>query len=223
MNGSDVDGGCPQECVGEESGIRRCDCMGTSKESTITGVLIDGMIPTIDTSQRGNWASQLFTVQASIPSYALGFRFQNLITLEEVELYVFYCFVWQIGATTVNVYDSTTYPSFIRTAPSVGSVNITSDMQNCEALTRVSIPLQTTLKVSSYFIEFTNPTQIHWLYIAEVRFSDQPIPTKTTATYDSTDPVIEPSNSGMLFSRTINNNEVIIETYSIDYKPQTVW
>ena len=66
MNGSDADGGCPQECVGEASGIRRCDCMGTSREGTITGVLIDGMIPTIDTSQRGNWTFQLFTVQGSM-------------------------------------------------------------------------------------------------------------------------------------------------------------
>ena len=170
--------------------------MGTSSEGTITGVLIDGMIPTIDTSQRGNWASQLFTVQRSTTSYALGFKFQSHVVLQEVELYVLYCPAWQIGATTINVYDSVTYPSFIRTAPSVGSVTLTSNMQNCENLTRVSIPLQTTLRVSSYFIEFTNPTLINWLHIAEVRFCDQPISTVTTATYDPTDPVIEPSNPG---------------------------
>ena len=52
--------------MGEASGIRRFDCMGTSREGTITGVLIYGMIPTIDTSQRGNWASQLFTIQTSL-------------------------------------------------------------------------------------------------------------------------------------------------------------
>ena len=46
MNGSDDDGRCPRECVGEASGIWRCDCMGTEREGTITGVLIDGMIPT---------------------------------------------------------------------------------------------------------------------------------------------------------------------------------
>ena len=161
MNGSDADGGCPQECVGDASGIRRCDCMGTSREGNITGVLIDGMIPTIDTSQRGNWASQLFTVQASMTSYALGFRLQSRVKLQAVELYVLYCPAWQIGAMTVNVYDSATYPSFTRTAPSVGSVILTSKMQNCESLTRVSIPLQTTIRVSSYFIEFTNPTQVH--------------------------------------------------------------
>ena len=64
MNGSDADGGCPQECVGEASGIRRCECIGTASEGTVTGMLIDGMIPTIDTSQRGNWASQMFIVQS---------------------------------------------------------------------------------------------------------------------------------------------------------------
>ena len=75
VNESDADGGCPQECVGEASGIRRCDCIGTASEGTITGVLIDWVMPTIDTSQRGNWASQLFIVQASMTSYSLGFRF----------------------------------------------------------------------------------------------------------------------------------------------------
>ena len=192
MNGSDADGGCPQECVGEASGIKRCGCMGTASEGTITGVLIDGIIPTIDTSQRGNWASQLFTVQASMINYTLGFGLQSRVALQEVELYVLYCPAWQIGATTINVYDSTTYPSFTRSAPSVGSVTLTSNMQKCESLTRVSIPLQTTLRVSSYFIEFTNPTQIHWLHIAEVRFSDQPIPTVTTD--GPTDPITEPSS-----------------------------
>ena len=126
-------------------------------------------------------------------SYALGFRFQShVVALQEVELYVLYCPAWQIGAMTVNVYDSESYPSFIRTAPSVGSVNLTSNMQNCESLTRVSIPLKTTLRISSYFIEFTNPTQVHWLHIAEVRFSDQPISTVTTD--GPTDPITEPSS-----------------------------
>ena len=166
--------------------------MGTPSEGTITGVLIDGMIPTIDTSQRGSWASQLFTIQASMTSYALGFRFQSRVTLQEVELYVLYCPAWQIGANTINVYDSTTF-NFIRAAPSVGSMNLTSNMQNCESLSRVSIPLQTTLRVSIYFIEFTNPTLIHWLHIAEVRFNDQPISTVTTD--GPTDPITEPSSS----------------------------
>ena len=182
MNGSDADGGCPQECVGEANGVRRCACIGTAREVNITGVFIDGVIPTIDTSQRGNWASQLFTIQASMTSYALGFRFQSCVALQEVELYVLYCPAWQIGATTINVYNSTTYPSFTRAAPSVGSVTLTINMQNCENLTRVSIPLQTTLTVSSYFIEFTNPTQVNWLHIAEVIFSDQPISNSTIAT-----------------------------------------
>ena len=169
--------------------------MGTSSEGTITGVLIDGMIPTIDTSQRGNWAYQLFTIQASMTSYTLGFRFQNRVALQEVELYVLYCPAWQIGATTINVYDSTTYPIFIRAAPSVGSVNLTRNMQNCESLTKVSVSLQTTLRVSSYFIEFINPTLIHWLHIAEVRFSDQPISTTTATSESPTVPITESSSS----------------------------
>ena len=171
--------------------------MGTASEGTIAGVLIDGMIPTIDTSQRGNWASQLFIIQGSMTSYTLGFRFQDRVALQEVELYVLYCPAWQIGATTINVYDSASYPSFIRGPPSVGSVTLTSNMQNCENLTRVSIPLQTSLRVSSYFIEFTNPTLINWLHIAEVRFSDQPI---STTSESPTVPITQSSSSKIFIS-----------------------
>ena len=38
--------------------INGCDCPGTGPAS---GVLIDGVIPSIDTSQQG-WARELFTV-----------------------------------------------------------------------------------------------------------------------------------------------------------------
>ena len=37
VNGSDADGGCLQECVGEASGIRRCDCIGKSLEYLLMG------------------------------------------------------------------------------------------------------------------------------------------------------------------------------------------
>ena len=137
--------------------------MGTSREGTITGVLIDGMIPTIDTSQRGNWTSQLFTIQTV---YILGFRFQSHVALQEVEMYVLLLSMYMTSHHT---------QASLEQHLVCGSMKLTSNMQNCENLTRVSIPLQTTFRVSSYFIEFTNPMQVHRLYIAEVRFSDQSI------------------------------------------------
>ena len=49
---------------------------------------------------------------------------------------------------------------------------VTSDMQNCTSLTRVSIPLQMATSTSSYFIEINSVSErIEWVHIAEVRFN----------------------------------------------------
>jgi hypothetical protein len=175
--------------VGVSSGITTCDCgtvNTTIGEESITGVLIDGVIPTsIDTLGERNaagdlvWASPLFTVRGSADTVTLGFRFPASVVLREVELYLFHCPAWGIGAERVIIHNGASFPQFI--SSSIGSVTLTSDMENCTSLTRVSIPLTT-----SYFIEFTNISgdQIEWVHIGEVRFSDQS--TTTTATTNPT-------------------------------------
>ncbi len=46
VNGSDPDGGCPTGCVGVVSGIKRCNCAGTT-DVTDPGFLVDGIVPAI--------------------------------------------------------------------------------------------------------------------------------------------------------------------------------
>ena len=62
VNGSSSTGGCqPGSCVMmpiSSTTINGCDCPGTDP---VSGVLIDGVIPSIDTTQQ-RWASELFTV-----------------------------------------------------------------------------------------------------------------------------------------------------------------
>ena len=63
-------------------------------------------------------------------------------------------------------------------------MTLTSDRQNCDSLTRVSIPLETR-STSIYFIEFHNPSGavIQWVHVAEVRFSDQPLSIATAIAF----------------------------------------
>ena len=180
MNGSDATGGCPHACVQIMSTNTYCDCAGTAGAGTFTGVIIDGVVPTLDTSQRGTWATQLFTVRGNTRNIRIGFQFQNAVVLREVELYLFYCPSWNIGGspvgtTTINIYNALVFPTFIDSfGGSVGSVTLTNDMANCESLTRVSIPLQGARSTLFYFIEFTNSQHsMEWTHIAGVRFSDE--------------------------------------------------
>ncbi len=154
VNGSDPNGGCPTDCVGVVSGIKRCDCAGT-RDVTETGFLVDGVVPAINGSQSGGtWASQLYTISAALTTTRIGFRFQNSVALREVELYIFFCPAWNIGTATITISTSVSFPTFIQ-LESVGSVTLTSAMVDCVSLTRINIPIQVTMgSTSSYFIEF---------------------------------------------------------------------
>ena len=137
------------------------------------------MVPTIDTSERNSvdefvWAAPLLTVNTSTGSVTLGFKFQTRVVPCEVELYVFHCPAWGIGAENIRIHNGATFPQFILTFSSRGTILVTSDMQDCTSLTRVSIPLQMANNTSSYFIEINSVSgTIEWVHIAEVRFSDQ--------------------------------------------------
>ena len=194
MNGSNANGDCPTECVVLSSGISTCDCTDSAlgEEAITASVLIDGVVPTIDTSERSSadefvWAAPLLTVRASTGSVTLGFRFQTRVVLCEVELYVFHCPAWGIGTEDIAIHNGPTFPQFISGSPSRGRVILTSDMQNCTSLTRVSIPLQMATNTSSYFIGINSLLgTIEWVHIAEVRFSDQ-----CDSTMALTDPTTE--------------------------------
>ena len=59
VNGSSSTGGCqPEGCVM----FFGCGCTGNTP---VSGVLIDGVIPSIDITQCGTWASELFVVNRS--------------------------------------------------------------------------------------------------------------------------------------------------------------
>ena len=187
VNGSNANGDCPTECVVLSADINTCNCTDTTLGAeAITGsVLIDGVVPTIDTSERNSadefvWAAPLFT--ASTGSVTLGFMFETRVVLCEVELYVFHCPAWGIGSEDITIHNGQNFPQFIQGIfPSRGRVLLSSDMQNCTSLTRVSIPLQMATSTASYFIEINSISgTIEWVHIAEVRFSDQCDLTDTT-------------------------------------------
>ncbi len=179
VNGSDLNGGCPTECVGVINGI---DCADT-RDVTETGFLVDGMVPTINVSQSGGtWAFPLYTISGAMTTTRIGFKLQNSVALREVELYIFFCPAWDIGSATITISTSVSFPTFIQ-LESAGSVTLTSAMQDCVSLTRINIPIQVTIgSTISYFIEFTDLMTSRGIYIGEVRFSDEPIPTTASPT-----------------------------------------
>ena len=173
--------------------INGCDCPGTTPAS---GVLIDGDIPSIDATQSGTWASQLFVVNRNGQnSVMIGFQFNDPFFLRDVQVTYFDCPIWGAGVSTINVYSSFTFPVFYPAASTnIGALSLISDIfYNCTTLRIISIPHQLTESANNYFIEFSfaggsSVNQLNWLHLGEIRFSDVALtpPTTTTTTFTTT-------------------------------------
>ena len=182
VNGSSSTGGCqPEDCVMipySGSNVNGCDCPGTTP---VSGVLTDGVIPSINTTQSGTWASELFVVNRNMQdSFVIGFQFSDTINLRNVEISYLDCPIWGTGLSAVNVYSSFVFPTFSSAASTnIGILSLTNDLiASCTSLGAISIPLQPTTSTEIYFIEFTfvgsltSAHPINWLHLAEIRFND---------------------------------------------------
>ena len=181
VNGSSNTGSCqPESCVMipySGSNINGCDCPGNTP---VSGVIIDGVIPSIDTKQNGTWASELFTVNRNgQDSIIIGFDFLSEFGIRGIEIVIFHCPVQGIGITGVKVYSSFNFPAFISAASTLLVAHSSPPSDNCQSLSTISIPVQSPMALFSYFIEFlftggSSVHQLNWLYLGEIRFSDAP-------------------------------------------------
>ena len=180
MDGSSSTGGCqPESCVMmpiSGTTINGCDCPGTTG---INGTLIDEIIPSIDTAQRGTWARELFTVNRNgQDSIIIGFAFSSQFSLRTTEIALFHCPIQGIGITGIDVYSSFNFPAFIGTASTPLVTHSSPPSDNCQSLSTISIPLQPPMAASNnYFVEFlftggVSVHQLNWLYLGEISFSD---------------------------------------------------
>ena len=219
VKGSSSTGGCEEHCVMmpiSGTTINGCDCPGTNPAS---GVLIDGDIPSIDTTQRGTWASELFVVNRTGQNFIMiGFQFQVLsdFILRRIEIAIFHCPVQGIGITGVSIYSSSVFPNFNSAASTLLVTHSSPPSDNCQSLSTISIPVQSMDSSDIYFVEFlltggSSVYQLSWLYLGEIRFSDVEIPSFTTTT------TTEYVSSVILNERqTTTNDGGILTTHVMD-------
>ena len=164
--------------------VNGCDC---PTNIPVSGVLIDGVIPSIDMTQHGTWASELFVVNRNgQESFLIGFEFSSSFLLRHVETTYFDCLLLGTTFSTVNVYSSNIYPNFLSVASAnIGTFSLVDDVNHdCSSLTTLSIPLQPLAAKQFYYIEFTfggsSVHPINWVHLAEIRFSDEAFIPPTT-------------------------------------------
>ena len=170
VNGSDINMGCASPLV-DRGGVMVCN----NSES----YLVDGCSPTIDTST-SNWASQLVILKKvsdhddiQIDHVLLTFGFNTALLPTAIELDLFLCPEWNIGAPIISVLASNNSDLIFSFGFETLATNNTS-FNSCDSLSTVSIPLQGDSSYLTWYILVTFPApheDIQWVHVGEVRFN----------------------------------------------------
>ena len=168
-NGSNSSGGCPTDCRTQSDDTNLCECT----EGNTTGVLIDGIVPNIDTSQTNSWAANIYTIYTQHDNIAIGFMFEQPIALQAIELSMFFCNTLHSpnGAIAIKIFQEMTFPNFSPTNM-IGNKSLSSDKMNCNSLCTFYINISSIVNSEIVFVQFVGQTQLGGLYIGEVKFSD---------------------------------------------------
>ena len=170
VNGSSLDMGCTSPLV-DSGGVMVC---------TSQSYLVDGCSPAIDTST-SDWASQLVTVRKTqtdevvFDHVLLTFGFDTAVTLTGIELDLFLCPEWGIGAPFISVY-ADVESNFVFSSQSLNlpSQGHTPSQSSCNSLSNVTISLKDGLRSTPYLtvhVHVSSFTEsIDWVHVGEVRF-----------------------------------------------------
>ena len=193
VNGSDVTMGCAEPLEDRGDIERSCGTAG----GDVSSYLFDGNSPDIDTSA-SNWASQLVTVRKNnattdIPydHVVLTFDFSPAVSPTSIELDLFLCPEWNIGAPNITVHgddsgsSGLTFSELAVTLTITVLESVTPSQSSCGSLSNVSIPLPNT--GTSYItwyivVSFPPQSEIEWVHVGEVRLLDtdpDPIPSRS--------------------------------------------
>ena len=168
VNGSSTDMGCTSALV-DSGGVMTCNSQS---------YLVDGCSPDIDTST-SDWASQLVTVRrnegtADVPfaHVLLTFGFDTAVSLTGIEMNLFLCPDWGIGAPRIRVYVDEEY-NFVFNLSLPFTPPVQPSQSSCDSLTTVHITGDT-LSVSyltlHVIVDLSLDSSIQWVHIGEVRF-----------------------------------------------------
>ena len=168
INGSQVNGGCPASCVADRTTLCQCSDGNTS------GLHIDGIIPDINTSNRGSWANQLFAICSNQRSVPIGFQFHEPVLITRVELNLFICYQLNTPRRQFNVtIAASSYIIIPNTESILGNLVVHMNEVNCNSLTRLTIDLNSNMTSMNYIVRFISQAILNRLYIGEIVFRNQ--------------------------------------------------
>ena len=171
VNGSDVNMGCTTPIVHGD------DILTCSRGSS--SYLFDDISPVIDTNVL-DWASELATVKTdkteAIPlnHVLLSFGFDTAVSVTSIEMNMFLCPQWSIGAPYITIYvEQTTRLRFNSLSETTDIlVNFTPNQSSCDSLSTVYISLQDPHTAITWHILVTalSGENTEWVHVGEIGF-----------------------------------------------------
>ena len=166
--------------------------MKCSPEGLVTDCLFDNNIPHINTSSL-TWASGLVTVLKT-PAHRdlifdhvlLTFAFNDSVAITSIEIHLFLCPEWGIGAPTIGIYADN--HSEFKYHENDFLMSFAPESVTCGCLSNISIPVQYGEPSYPYWhilISFPPYLNVDWVHLGEVSFDDTPkgrdaVPTLST-------------------------------------------
>ena len=183
VNGSDINMGCASPLV-DRGGVMVCN----NSES----YLVDGCSPTIDTST-SNWASQLVTLRGNdgdviVEQVVLTFVFDTAVSLDRIELYMFNCPEWNIGASYIQLYADEN-STLVYSDKSTIITAFSPQSSSCDSLSLATYTVgdaHRSLSYHTWHIIVEADSGNEWVYVGEVRFLEEdstPTPSMLKNTY----------------------------------------
>lgn len=157
---------------------------GSSSNDTACGsqsCLLDGRTPDINTHNT-SWASRLVTVRKNRANddifyehvvFTFNFNYETRLRLVEIEL--FFCPEWEIGAPLISLYGDNDR-NFTLASDFISIFDTRHCNSSCDSLTLISlVPENREPEYSKWHIViagFDTTPYTHWVHLAEVRFND---------------------------------------------------
>ena len=221
VNGSSTDMGCTSALV-DSGGVMTCNSQS---------YLVDGCSPDINTST-SDWASQLVTVRrnegtaaAPFAHVLLTFGFDTAVSLTGIEMDLFLCPDWGIGAPRITLYVNEEY-DFVFDLSLPFTPPVQPSQSSCDSLTTVHLSGDI-LSVSSYrtfhiLVDLSHQSSIEWVHIGDVRFLSEGgspaagtcLPTPLPRSPSTSLPSSSPSPSTSLSSSSSTSTEDLSTTTS---------
>ena len=174
VNGSAGDMGCAREFTRND--VRVCECKN---------YIIDGAVPIVDTST-SDWASQLVTLRRNegnvyvhFAHVLLTFIFDTAVLPDKIEIDLFHCPEWGIGAPEIYVYYNEEYDLTLSNTNRRPFRHVEPSQSSCDSLLTVVLPnsgiILTAHQIFFILVDLTDTT-IQWVHVGEVRFFQDNLP-----------------------------------------------